>query len=160
MIEETPLHEDVARDRVAGIQASVKAAVRHTLSLLQDRPCVGFSIETLDILQITNEDEQKQRKRLNTVKHDRDAEAVEKVLAKLATEAADPEVNLMPTLVEASHAYATLGEMMSTMESMSGEIGTRIANFRAEVNDALMWNKSEADATVAELRQSTATVIA
>ena len=52
MIEETPLHEDVARDRVAGIQASVKAAVRHTLSLLQDRPCVGFSIETLDILQI------------------------------------------------------------------------------------------------------------
>jgi len=76
--------------------------------------------DTLDILQITNEDEQKQRKRLNTVKQDRDAEAVEKVLAKLATEAADPEVNLMPTLVEASHAYATLGEMMGTMAGVFG----------------------------------------
>ena len=76
--------------------------------------------DTLDILQITNEDEQKQRKRLNTVKQDRDAEAVEKVLAKLATEAADPEINLMPTLVEASHAYATLGEMMGTMADVFG----------------------------------------
>ena len=76
--------------------------------------------DTLDILQITNEDEQKQRKRLNIVKQDRDAEAVEKVLAKLAAEAADPEVNLMPTLVEASHAYATLGEMMGTMADVFG----------------------------------------
>jgi methylmalonyl-CoA mutase N-terminal domain/subunit len=76
--------------------------------------------DQLDILQITNEDEQRQRKRLNIVKQDRDAEAVEKVLAKLATEAADPEVNLMPTLVEASHAYATLGEMMGTMAGVFG----------------------------------------
>ncbi len=42
------------------------------------------------------------------------------MLAKLATEAADPEVNLMPTLVEASHAYATLGEMMGTMAGVFG----------------------------------------
>jgi methylmalonyl-CoA mutase, N-terminal domain len=76
--------------------------------------------DQLDILQITNEDEQRQRKRLNEVKQDRDAEAVEKVLAKLAAEAADPEVNLMPTLVEASHAYATLGEMMGTMAGVFG----------------------------------------
>ena len=76
--------------------------------------------DTLDILQITNEDEQKQRKRLNIVKQDRDAEAVEKVLAKLAAEAADSEINLMPTLVEASHAYATLGEMMGTMADVFG----------------------------------------
>jgi len=48
------------------------------------------------------------------------AEAVEKVLAKLAAEAADPEVNLMPTLIEASHAYATLGEMMGTMAGVFG----------------------------------------
>jgi methylmalonyl-CoA mutase N-terminal domain/subunit len=76
--------------------------------------------ETLDILQITNEDEQRQRKRLDVVKQDRDAEAVEKVLAKLAAEAADPEINVMPTLVEASHAYATLGEMMDTMAGVFG----------------------------------------
>jgi methylmalonyl-CoA mutase N-terminal domain/subunit len=76
--------------------------------------------DKLDLLQITNEDEQRQRKRLDVVKQDRDAEAVEKVLAKLAAEAADPEVNLMPTLVEASHAYATLGEMMGTMADVFG----------------------------------------
>jgi len=76
--------------------------------------------DNLEILQITNEDEQRQRKRLNEVKQDRDAEAVEKVLAKLAAEASDPEVNLMPTLVEASHAYATLGEMMGTMAGVFG----------------------------------------
>ncbi|WP_040494510.1 acyl-CoA mutase large subunit family protein [Ilumatobacter nonamiensis] len=76
--------------------------------------------DKLDILQITNEDEQRQRKRLDTVRQDRDSEAVEKVLAKLAAEAADPEVNLMPTLIEASHAYATLGEIMSTMAGVFG----------------------------------------
>ncbi|MGA9277380.1 acyl-CoA mutase large subunit family protein [Ilumatobacter sp.] len=76
--------------------------------------------EKLDILQITNEDEQRQRKRLDVVRQDRDSEAVEKVLAKLAAEAADPEVNLMPTLIEASHAYATLGEMMDTMANVFG----------------------------------------
>jgi methylmalonyl-CoA mutase N-terminal domain/subunit len=76
--------------------------------------------EKLDILQITNEDEQRQRKRLDVVRQDRDSDTVEKVLAKLAGEAADPEINLMPTLIEASHAYATLGEMMSTMAGVFG----------------------------------------
>ncbi|MFN3257841.1 MAG: methylmalonyl-CoA mutase [Ilumatobacter sp.] len=76
--------------------------------------------DKLDILQITNEDEQRQRKRLDTVKQDRDQEAVDKVLVKLAQEAADPEVNLMPTLIEASHVYATLGEIMSTMADVFG----------------------------------------
>jgi methylmalonyl-CoA mutase, N-terminal domain len=76
--------------------------------------------ERLDILQITNEDEQRQRKRLDTIKQDRDSDAVATVLAKLATEAADPELNLMPTLIEASHAYATLGEIMATMAGVFG----------------------------------------
>ena len=91
-----------------------------------ERTIVGVSGFTegnddrIDLLQITNEDEQRQRKRLDTVRSDRDSDAVEKVLAKLATEAADPEVNLMPTLIEASHAYATLGEMMGTMADVFG----------------------------------------
>ena len=37
-----------------------------------------------------------------------------------AAEAADPEVNLMPTLIEASRAYATLGEMMNAMADVFG----------------------------------------
>jgi len=76
--------------------------------------------ETLDILQITNEDEARQKDRLQSVKADRDQEAVDKVLAKLAQEAADPEINLMPTLIEAAHTYATLGEVMATLGGVFG----------------------------------------
>jgi methylmalonyl-CoA mutase N-terminal domain/subunit len=45
---------------------------------------------------------------------------VDAALAKLAADAADPEVNLMPTLIEASTAYATLGEIMGTMANVFG----------------------------------------
>ncbi len=80
----------------------------------------GNDDDDLDILRISNEDETRQRKRLETVRHERDQAAVDSALAKLRTEAADPEVNLMPTLIEASQAYATLGEMMSAMAEVFG----------------------------------------
>jgi methylmalonyl-CoA mutase N-terminal domain/subunit len=80
----------------------------------------GNDEDNLEILQITNEDEARQLKRLDNVKHDRNAAAVDAVLAKLAREAGDPEVNLMPTLIEASHTYATLGEIMATMAGVFG----------------------------------------
>ncbi len=72
------------------------------------------------LLRITNEDEARQLKRLEAVRHDRDTDAVERALATLATEAADPEVNLMPSLIEASKAYVTLGEMMGTLAGVFG----------------------------------------
>jgi methylmalonyl-CoA mutase N-terminal domain/subunit len=80
----------------------------------------GNDDDDLDILRISNEDETRQRKRLDTIRHDRNQTAVDDVLAKLRTEAADPEVNLMPTLIEASTVYATLGEMMSAMAEVFG----------------------------------------
>jgi methylmalonyl-CoA mutase N-terminal domain/subunit len=80
----------------------------------------GNDDDDLDILRISNEDETRQRKRLDAVRHDRDQTAVDAVLAKLRTEAADPEVNLMPTLIEASQVYATLGEMMAAMADVFG----------------------------------------
>jgi methylmalonyl-CoA mutase N-terminal domain/subunit len=80
----------------------------------------GNDDDDLDILRISNEDETRQRKRLDAVRHDRDQSAVDAVLAKLRTEAADPEVNLMPTLIEASQVYATLGEMMAAMADVFG----------------------------------------
>ncbi len=58
----------------------------------------GNDDDDLDILRITNEDETRQRKRLDAVRHDRDQGAVDVALAKLRAEAADPEINLMPTL--------------------------------------------------------------
>jgi methylmalonyl-CoA mutase, N-terminal domain len=80
----------------------------------------GNDDDDLEILRISNEDEARQRKRLDTVKQERDQEAVDRVLATLAVEAADPEVNLMPTLIDAANAYATLGEIMSTMAGVFG----------------------------------------
>jgi methylmalonyl-CoA mutase N-terminal domain/subunit len=80
----------------------------------------GNDDDDLEILRISNEDETRQRKRLDAVRHRRDQDAVDRVLATLAAEAADPEVNLMPTLIDASNAYATLGEIMSTLAGVFG----------------------------------------
>ncbi len=80
----------------------------------------GNDDDDLDILRISNEDETRQRKRLDAIRHDRDQATVDAVLAKLRAEAADPEVNLMPTLIEASQVYATLGEMMGAMADVFG----------------------------------------
>ena len=80
----------------------------------------GNNDDDLDILRISNEDETRQRKRLHTIRHTRNQTAVDTALTKLRTEAADPDINLMPTLIEASQAYATLGEMMNTMADIFG----------------------------------------
>jgi methylmalonyl-CoA mutase N-terminal domain/subunit len=80
----------------------------------------GNEDDQIDLLRITNEDEARQRKRLDAVKADRDQAAVEAALARLASEAADPEVNLMPTLIDAVRTYATLGEIMGSMADVFG----------------------------------------
>jgi len=80
----------------------------------------GNEEDQIPLLRITNEDEQRQRKRLDAVRDRRDSTAVEDVLERLRVEAADPEVNLMPTLIEAAHAYATLGEVMGAMGTVFG----------------------------------------
>ena len=80
----------------------------------------GNEEDNIEILQITNEDEARQLKRLDVVKGKRNQAAVDAVLAKLAKEAADPEINLMPTLIEAVGQYATLGEIKNTMADVFG----------------------------------------
>jgi methylmalonyl-CoA mutase, N-terminal domain len=80
----------------------------------------GNDEEQIALLAITNEDEARQRKRLDKVRHDRDQVAVDSVLRRLRAEAADPEVNLMPTLVDAANCYATVGEVMATMGEVFG----------------------------------------
>ena len=80
----------------------------------------GNEESNLDILRITNEDETRQRQRLASVKQDRDENAVIDALDRLAKDAVDPEVNLMPALVSASQVYATVGEMMNTMAGVFG----------------------------------------
>jgi methylmalonyl-CoA mutase, N-terminal domain len=81
----------------------------------------GNDDSNMEILSITNEDEARQLKRLDTVKADRNQAAVDAALARLAVEAADPEVNLMPALIDAVGTYATLGEVMGTMGTVFGK---------------------------------------
>jgi methylmalonyl-CoA mutase N-terminal domain/subunit len=74
----------------------------------------------LDILEITAEQEQQQIKRLQAVKADRDQAAVTAALDDLKVQAADPEVNLMPALIETVGTYATEGEIMDTLAGVFG----------------------------------------
>ncbi len=80
----------------------------------------GNDEEEIDLLRITNEDEQKQRRRLEAVRSSRNSAAVAESLAVLETVAADPEINLMPALINASNAQATVGEMMKSMGTVFG----------------------------------------
>jgi methylmalonyl-CoA mutase N-terminal domain/subunit len=80
----------------------------------------GNDDEDLAVLRITNEDEQRQLVRLAHVRQVRDDDAVALSLARLAHDAHDPEMNLMPALIQAAQAYATVGEMMGTMASVFG----------------------------------------
>ena len=80
----------------------------------------GNDEDEIDLLRITNEDEQKQRRRLEAVRSSRNSAAVAESLAVLEVEAADPEINLMPALINASNAQATVGEMMKSMGTVFG----------------------------------------
>jgi methylmalonyl-CoA mutase N-terminal domain/subunit len=57
---------------------------------------------------------------LAEVKAARDDEAVRAVLARLCHEAADPSINLVPTLIDAATAQVTVGESMRALESVFG----------------------------------------
>jgi methylmalonyl-CoA mutase, N-terminal domain len=76
--------------------------------------------EPLPILVIGPEVEERQRKRLEIVKHDRNDDGVRAALASVRAAAEDSTVNLMPVLIDASRAYCTLGEMMNTMADVFG----------------------------------------
>ncbi len=80
----------------------------------------GNDEEQMSLLQITNEDEARQLKRLDQVREHRDQATVDAALARVSAEAADPEINLMPALIDAVSAYATLGEVMATLGEVFG----------------------------------------
>jgi methylmalonyl-CoA mutase N-terminal domain/subunit len=72
------------------------------------------------ILSIDPEVEVQQLASLAAVKQGRDDDAVRRSLARLAREAADPTVNLMPALIEAAASFVTVGESMRALESVFG----------------------------------------
>ncbi|MGH3004347.1 MAG: acyl-CoA mutase large subunit family protein [Gaiellaceae bacterium] len=74
----------------------------------------------IEILKIDHALERKQIERLQALRGRRDSAAVEAALARLKAEAAEPDRNLMPAIVDASKAYATLGEMCDALREVWG----------------------------------------
>jgi methylmalonyl-CoA mutase N-terminal domain/subunit len=71
-------------------------------------------------LRIGPEVEDEQRRRLEKVRAERDPGAVERALGRVRVDAREPTVNLMPALLDASRAYATLGEIVDALASVFG----------------------------------------
>ena len=69
---------------------------------------IGPAVETLQL------------ERLAAVKQSRDDDAVHRSLARIAAEAGDPTINLMPALIEAARHHVTVGEAMGALESVFG----------------------------------------
>ena len=78
-----------------------------------------------NLLRIDPAVEDLQRKRLATVKQDRDDTAFQAALARVRTDAADPNVNMMPALLDAVGAYATLEEVVGALETVFGRYTER-----------------------------------
>ena len=74
-----------------------------------------------EILKIPPELEEKQLRRLAEIKRTRDPKKVEAALHALQRACEKPDVNLMPYLIDAARAYATLGEMRTAMVAIYGE---------------------------------------
>src|SRR5204863_83053 len=74
----------------------------------------------LDILRTGPEVEERQLKRLAHVKAERDDAAVQDALRRVAADAGEADVNLMPAVLDAVRAYATAGEIV---ESLAGVFG-------------------------------------
>ncbi|MFB6300199.1 MAG: methylmalonyl-CoA mutase, partial [Halobacteriales archaeon] len=80
----------------------------------------------IDIQEVTEEDQQHQLERLNRAKAERDEAAVEDALEALQSAAASDE-NLMPYIIDAVKAYATVGEIADTLREVFGEHRSQLA---------------------------------
>src|SRR5438874_7567277 len=76
--------------------------------------------EPLETLHIGPDVEERQLKRLAHVKADRDDDAVRAGLDAVAGVAARTDANLMPAILDAVRAYATLGEIIDTLATVFG----------------------------------------
>ncbi|WP_132057405.1 acyl-CoA mutase large subunit family protein [Halorussus amylolyticus] len=105
--------QDVAYERQREIEEEERIIVGVNEFEVDEEPEV-------DIQEVTEEEEQKQIAHLNDVKADRDDEEVEARLAALR-EAAEGDENVMPYIVDAVKAYATVGEICNVLRETFGE---------------------------------------
>jgi methylmalonyl-CoA mutase N-terminal domain/subunit len=76
---------------------------------------------SVPLLEITPDMERRHLDRLARVRAERDADTHARTMTRLREEAARPAVNLMPAIVEAVEAYATIGEMCGVLRGVFGE---------------------------------------
>ena len=75
----------------------------------------------IPLLEIGAEQERRHLDRLVRVRSERDADAHAAALARLRAEAVAGDVNLMPAILAAVEAYATIGEMCGVLRRVYGE---------------------------------------
>ena len=78
----------------------------------------------MDFLRIRPELEQYQKEKLLKVKNERDNAKVKETLAALG-KAARGKDNIVPPILEAVRAYATIGEISDTLREVFGEYRER-----------------------------------
>ncbi|MGZ0748059.1 acyl-CoA mutase large subunit family protein [Haloparvum sp. AD34] len=78
-----------------------------------------------DLLHVDETTRERQLARLESVKEDRDDEEVEATLSALA-DAIESDENVMPYIVDAVKAYATMGEIMEVFEREHGQYREKI----------------------------------
>jgi methylmalonyl-CoA mutase N-terminal domain/subunit len=105
--------QDVAFERQREIEAGERVVVGVNKYQVDEEP-------EADIEAVDPEDERRQQERLQAVKDERDDEAVEAALSDIRAAAAGEE-NLLPPIVEAVKAYATVGEISDVLREEFGE---------------------------------------
>jgi methylmalonyl-CoA mutase N-terminal domain/subunit len=88
-------------------------------------PGAGSGEDAVTLLAIGPEVEQAQCKRLAEVRLHRSAPAVEAALASVRQAAAEPAVNVMPEIIDAVKAFATVGEIMAALADVFGRYTER-----------------------------------
>jgi methylmalonyl-CoA mutase N-terminal domain/subunit len=92
----------------------------------KDRIVIGVNEQVerdeqpLETLHVDPALEPQQIERLRSVKAKRDSTEVERLLTQLKEDAATPERNLMPTLLDATRAHATEGEIIIALQEIFG----------------------------------------
>jgi len=105
--------QDVAFDRQEEIEAGERVVVGVNEYEVDEEPRV-------DIEEVDEDDEKRQKERLQAVKAERDDGDVEAALGALR-EAAAGDDNLVPPIVDAVKAYATVGEISDVLREEFGE---------------------------------------
>jgi methylmalonyl-CoA mutase N-terminal domain/subunit len=75
----------------------------------------------IPILRINPGLEEEQKKKVAAVRAEREASRVQAALARVEATAQDPKLNLMPSILEAVEAYATVGEISDVLRRVFGE---------------------------------------